>query len=56
MADFDLPDLSSGYCFSTCLRYLHFVCDMKLNHISNEWLQILVRLRRANGIRDDDRE
>jgi hypothetical protein len=35
---------------------LPFAFDLRLNQIPDEWHQIVVRFRRANGIRDDDKE
>jgi len=35
---------------------LHFAFDLRLNQIPDEWHQIAVRCRRANGIRDGYRE
>ena len=35
---------------------LPFAFDIRLNQIPEEWHQIAVRFRRANGIRDGDRE
>jgi hypothetical protein len=35
---------------------LPFAFDLRLNQIPDEWHQIAVRFRRANGIRDGDRE
>jgi hypothetical protein len=35
---------------------LSFAFDCRLNQIPEEWQQIAVRFRRANGIRDGDRE
>jgi len=35
---------------------LHFAFDVRLNQIPEEWHQVAVRFRRANGIRDGDRE
>ena len=36
--------------------YLPFAFDCRLNQIPDEWYQVAVRFRRANGIRDGDRE
>ena len=36
--------------------HLAFAFDLRLNQIPEEWHQIAVRFRRANGIRDGDRE
>jgi hypothetical protein len=33
-----------------------FVFGIRLNQIPNDWHQVAVRFRRANGIRDGDRE
>ena len=33
-----------------------FAGDLRLNQIPEDWHQIAVRFRRANGIRDGDRE
>ncbi|MCT0216739.1 hypothetical protein KQ298_10445 [Synechococcus sp. CS-1330] len=35
---------------------LSFAFDLRLNQIPDEWHQIAVRFRRANGIRDGDKE
>ena len=35
---------------------LPFAFDVRLSQIPEEWHQIAVRFRRANGIRDGDRE
>ena len=35
---------------------LPFAFDVRLNQIPEEWHQVAVRFRRANGIRDGDRE
>ena len=37
-------------------QQLPFVFDVRLNQIPEEWHQVAVRFRRANGIRDGDRE
>ena len=37
-------------------QQLPFAFDCRLNQISEEWHQVAVRFRRANGIRDGDRE
>ena len=37
-------------------QQLPFVFDVRLNQIPEEWYQVAVRFRRANGIRDGDRE
>jgi putative transposase len=37
-------------------QQLPFAFDLRLNQIPDEWQQIAVRFRRANGIRDNDRE
>jgi len=37
-------------------QQLQFAFDVRLNQIPEEWHQIAVRFRRANGIRDGDRE
>jgi hypothetical protein len=37
-------------------QQLPFAFDIRLNQIPEEWQQIVVRFRRANGIRDSDRE
>lgn len=37
-------------------RHLPFACDVRLNQIPDEWHQIAVRFRRANGFSDGDRE
>ncbi|QBE68867.1 transposase [Synechococcus sp. WH 8101] len=37
-------------------QQLPFAFDCRLNQIPDEWHQIAVRFRRANGIRDGDRE
>jgi hypothetical protein len=37
-------------------QQLPFIFDMRLNQIPEEWQQIAARFRRANGIRDGDRE
>jgi hypothetical protein len=37
-------------------QQLPFVFDCRLNQIPDDWHQIAVRFRRANGIRDGDRE
>jgi hypothetical protein len=37
-------------------QQLPFAFDVRLNQIPEEWQQIAVRFRRANGIRDGDRE
>ncbi|MGB1196091.1 MAG: DNA-3-methyladenine glycosylase [Synechococcus sp.] len=37
-------------------QQLPFVFDCRLNQIPDEWHQVAVRFRRANGIRDGDRE
>ena len=36
--------------------HLPFAFDLRLNQIPEEWHQIAVRFRRANGIRDGNRE
>jgi hypothetical protein len=35
---------------------LPFAFDLSLNQIPDNWHQIAMRFRRANGIRDGDRE
>ena len=35
---------------------LPFAFDIRLNQIPDNWHQVAVRFRRANGIRDGDRE
>ena len=35
---------------------LPFAFDVRLNQIPEHWHQVAVRFRRANGIRDGDRE
>jgi len=35
---------------------LPFAFDCRLNQIPEDWHQVAVRFRRANGIRDGDRE
>ena len=35
---------------------LPFAFDVRLNQIPEEWHRVAVRFRRANGIRDGDRE
>ena len=37
-------------------QQLPFAFDVRLNQIPEEWHQVAVRFRRANGIRDGDRE
>jgi len=37
-------------------RQLPFAFDCRLHQIPEEWNQIAVRFRRANGVRDGDRE
>jgi hypothetical protein len=37
-------------------KQLPFAFDIRLNQIPDDWQQIAVRFRRANGIRDGDRE
>jgi putative transposase len=37
-------------------QQLPFAFDCRLNQIPEDWHQIAVRFRRANGIRDGDRE
>ena len=37
-------------------QQLPFAFDLRLNQIPEEWHQIAVRFRRANGIRDGDKE
>jgi hypothetical protein len=37
-------------------QQLPFAFDFRLNQIPDEWHQVAVRFRRANGIRDGDRE
>ena len=37
-------------------QQLPFAFDLRLSQIPEEWHQIAVRFRRANGIRDGDRE
>ena len=37
-------------------QQLPFAFDLRLNQIPEEWYQIAVRFRRANGIRNGDRE
>jgi hypothetical protein len=37
-------------------QQLPFAFDCRLNQIPDDWHQIAVRFRRANGIRDGDRE
>ena len=37
-------------------QQLPFAFDIRLNQIPDEWQQVAVRFRRANGIRDGDRE
>ena len=37
-------------------QQLPFVFDVRLNQIPEEWHQVALRFRRANGIRDGDRE
>jgi putative transposase len=37
-------------------QHLPFAFDIRLNQIPAGWHQIAVRFRRANGIRDGDRE
>jgi hypothetical protein len=37
-------------------QQLRFAFDLRLNQITDDWQQIAVRFRRANGIRDGDRE
>ncbi len=37
-------------------QQLPFSIDVRLNQIPEEWHQVAVRFRRANGIRDGDRE
>ena len=37
-------------------QQLPFAFDCRLNQIPEEWHQVAVRFRRANGIRDGDRE
>ena len=37
-------------------QQLPFAFDVRLNQIPEEWHQVAVRCRRANGIRDGDRE
>jgi putative transposase len=37
-------------------QQLPFAFDCRLNQIPEEWHQIAVKFRRANGIRDGDRE
>ena len=37
-------------------QQLPFVFDLRLNQIPEDWHQIAVRFRRANGIGDDDKE
>jgi len=37
-------------------QQLPFAFDIRLNQIPDDWQQIAVRFRRANGIRDGDRE
>jgi len=39
-----------------CLNWLSIAFDVRLNQIPEEWHQVAVRFRRANGIRDGDRE
>ncbi len=36
------------------LQKLHFAFDVRLNQIPEDWHQVAVRFRRANGIRDGD--
>ena len=37
-------------------QQLPFAFDVRLNQIPEKWHQVAVRFRRANGIRDGDRE
>ncbi|MFL0753759.1 MAG: hypothetical protein AB8B41_10355 [Prochlorococcus sp.] len=37
-------------------QQLPFAFDIRLNQIPEDWHQIAVRFRKANGIRDGDRE
>ena len=37
-------------------QQLPFAFDVRLNQIPEEWHQVAVRFRRANGIQDGDRE
>ena len=37
-------------------QQLPFAFDSRLNQIPEEWHQVAVRFRRANGIRDGERE
>ena len=37
-------------------QQLPFAFDCRLNQIPEEWHQVAVRFRRANGIRDGERE
>ena len=39
-----------------CLGWLSMAFDVLLNQFLEEWHQVAVRFRRANGIRDGDRE
>ena len=47
---------SKGKRISPGQQKLPFAFDVRLNQIPEEWHQIAVRFRRANGIRDGDRE
>ena len=47
---------SKGKRVSPGQQQLPFVFDVRLNQIPEEWHQVAVRFRQANGIRDGDRE
>jgi putative transposase len=42
--------------YSPGQQQLPFAFDIRLNQIPDEWHQVAVRFRRANGIRDGDSE
>ena len=47
---------SKGKRISPGQQQLPFAFDLRLNQIPDNWHQVAVRFRRANGIRDGDRE